>query len=103
MLDFSPSYFVAVIAGLIRASSPVRFPISTSSIAPFTAPQAVWPNTTTAFAPATAQANSMLPSRSSFTTLPAMRALNVSPMPTSKRTSAGARESTQPSTTAAGY
>ena len=37
LLDFSPSNFVAEIAGLIRASRPVRFPISTSSIAPLTA------------------------------------------------------------------
>jgi hypothetical protein len=81
LLDFSPSNVVAVIAGLIRASRPVRLPISTSSIAPFTAPHAVCPRTTTALAPATAQANSMLPRRSSLTTLPAIRALNASPMP----------------------
>jgi len=38
---------------------------------------------TQALAPATAQANSRLPSRSSFTTLPAIRPLKVSPIPTS--------------------
>ena len=35
MLDALPLDFVAVMAGLMRASSPVRFPISTSSMAPF--------------------------------------------------------------------
>src|SRR5262245_12246949 len=60
-------------AGLMRARSPVRFPISTSSIAPLIAPQAVCPKRTMAFAPDTAHANSKLPIRSSLTTLPAMR------------------------------
>ena len=102
LLDFAPSKLVAVIAGFTRASNPVKLPISTSSIAPLIAPQAVCPKSRITFAPATAHANSRLPIRSSFTTLPAMRALNVSPMPASKMISAGARESMHPRTTAAG-
>jgi hypothetical protein len=63
-------------AGLILANNPVRLPNTTSSIAPFIAPQAVCPKTKTSFAPETAHANSMLPSRSSLTTFPATRPLN---------------------------
>ncbi|MNQ78542.1 hypothetical protein D3C85_934560 [compost metagenome] len=98
----SPEYLVASTAGLMTLSKPVRLPSSTLSIAPATAPHAVCPMTSTTLAPAAAQANSMLPSRSLFEMLPATRPLNVSPMPASRMISAGARESMQLRITAAG-
>src|SRR5262249_41354546 len=48
-------------------------------------------------------AGSMLPRMSSLATLPATRALNTSPMPRSMIISAGAPESMQLKSTAAGY
>ena len=92
---------VAFTAGLIFASKPVRLPSSTLSMAPLIAPQAVCPITKTTLAPATLQANSMLPKISSFAMLPATRTLKISPMPRSMITSAGARESMQLRITAA--
>jgi len=70
---------------------------------PLIAPQLVWPMISTAFDPAALQANSMLPSTSSSATFPAMRPLKTSPIPKSRINSAGARESIQLKTTAAGY
>ena len=68
-------------AGFILLIKAVKFPSLASSQAPFTAPQAVWPNTTIIFVPANLQANSMLPNMSSFTKLPATLALKISPIP----------------------
>ena len=51
--------------------------------------------TSTTFEPAALQANSMLPNMSSSAMLPATRPLKISPMPKSRISSAGARESTQ--------
>src|SRR5262249_36293187 len=65
LLERSPLKRVTSTAGLIRASNPVRCPSSTLSIAPLMAPHAVWPKSSTAFAPATAHANSRLPIRRS--------------------------------------
>src|SRR6516225_8198556 len=62
---------------------------------PLIAPHEVCPITRTTFAPATLQANSMLPRMSSFEILPATRELKMSPMPRSMISSAGARESMQ--------
>jgi hypothetical protein len=66
------------------------------------APHDVWPITSTTFAPATLQANSILPMMSSLAMLPATRALKQSPMPKSMMVSAGARESMQLRMIAAG-
>jgi hypothetical protein len=76
-------------AGLILESREVRFPISTWSQAPFTAPHFVWPSTTIIFEPATLHPNSILPRMSSLIILPAMRTLKTSPSPWSKINSAG--------------
>ena len=54
------------------------------------------------FAPESFVANSMLPSMSGFSILPATRQLKMSPRPRSKMISAGARESMHPRITAAG-
>ena len=80
----------------------VSRPLPTMSHVAFTAPQLVWPNTKINFAPATLQANSMLPSTLRDNTLPAKRTLKMSPRPRSNRISAGDRESMQLSTTAMG-
>ena len=60
LAERSPGYSVALTAGRILASNPVRFPSCTLSMAPLIAPQAVCPITRTTFAPATLHANSML-------------------------------------------
>src|SRR5262249_52451446 len=80
---------VASTAGRILASSPVSLPSCTLSMAPLIAPHAVCPITSTTFAPATLQANSMLPRMSSLAMLPATRALNTSPVPRSMILPAG--------------
>ena len=67
-----------------------------------TAPHRVCPMTRISFAPATAQPYSTLASTFRLVTLPAMRTLKMSPMPKSKISSAGVRESMQLSTTAKG-
>jgi len=67
-----------------------------------TAPQRVWPITTTSRVPNWAAANSMEPTTEGATTLPAMRTTNRSPKPSSKRISTGVRESEHPSTMANG-
>jgi hypothetical protein len=94
-------HFAASTAGWIFASNPVKFPSSTPSMAPLTAPQRVWPSTTISFAP-TLAAYSRLPSSSSFTTFPATRTPKTSPRPWSKTISTGARESMHASTAANG-
>src|SRR5262249_15886778 len=68
----------------------------------FTAPHRVCPITRTSLAPTTLVAYSRLPRTSEFTTLPATRATNTSPMPTSRTVSTGTRESMHPRTTASG-
>jgi hypothetical protein len=72
-------------------------------MAPLTAPHSLWPSTTISFAPASLVANSALPTTSAAATLPAMRALKMSPMRWSNTSSGGTRESMQPMTTAKGY
>ena len=76
LLDFSPSKFVAVMAGFTRARSPVRLPISTSSIAPLIAPHAVCRTAALLWRRPPRRRDSGSRNRSSFTTLPAIRALN---------------------------
>ena len=78
------------------------FPNCTLSIAPFTAPQCWCPKTNTSLAPATLQANSMLPNKSTFTKFPATLPTKISPKPRSKTSSTGTRLSKQLKTTAFG-
>ena len=73
--------FTALTAGVIFSINLVKLPILALSQAPFTAPQAVCPNTTMSFVPANFQANSILPKISAFTKFPAIRTLKISPKP----------------------
>ena len=101
---FSPLNFADIFtAGLILANIAVIFPICTSSMADFMAPQLLCPKTRISFAPETLQANSKLPSTSTLTILPALRATNISPMPLSNTSSTGIRLSRQDNTTDFGY
>src|SRR5215471_1246773 len=93
----------ALTAGWILLSSSVRLPIFTLSIAPLTAPQAVWPMTTMSLTPTTLTAYSRDPRLSALTTFPATRMLKRSPMAWSKTNSTGTRESMQLRTAAKGY
>ena len=75
------SVFVISIAGLIFFSKCVKFPSSSPSHAPLTAPQEVCPRTTINLTPAYLQAYSILPKTSLLTTFPATLTLNRSPIP----------------------
>ena len=68
------------------AAEPVA---AVSSTAAVTAPQRVWPITSTSFAPATAQPYSDAPEHLPPVMLPAMRTLKMSPTPRSKISSVG--------------
>ena len=87
----------SVIAGrLVRpVAATGSMPLCTKSQVAFTAPQRVWPSTTTSLLPTILQANSMLPIAFALATLPATRTEKMSPMPRSNSSSAGARESMQ--------
>src|SRR5262245_56735924 len=67
-----------------------------------TAPQRVWPRTTTSREPNCAAANSMDPTTEGATMLPAIRTTKRSPKPSSNRISTGVLESEQPRTMANG-
>ncbi len=97
---FAEHRSVVVLVSRCTASSifwtrPLRWPSRAASQAPLTAPQRVWPRTTTALAPASLHANSIDPRMSSLSTFPAMRQLKMSPSPWSKINSALVRESMQ--------
>ena len=81
LLGFAPCFAGGILAfGLLKAPR-LRLPSWASSIAPLMAPQLEWPMTAINFEPETLQANSMLPRMSLLSTLPATRALKMSPMP----------------------
>ena len=77
-------------------------PCSSACTVAATAPHRVWPITTTSGVPKRDTANSTEPIPEGATTLPATRMTKRSPSPWSNTSSAGARESEQPRTTANG-
>ena len=91
---------LSVMARMFRDSGPR--PVSSAFTVAPTAPQPVWPMTTTSRVPNCDAANSMEPTTEGATMLPAIRTTNRSPNPSSNKISMGVLESEQPRTIANG-